>query len=590
MFNEQSRITVTGSSIRSTRTPTGQRSPAVKSAHKEQGFAYGGGSGFPGSSGTTNLIAGVSGPMANQNLLDGLVPVQEDLLRRYYRDIYYHDAVGGSAADMISTFPYSEFSLTGCTPERIEKYQESMVRLNIRTLMPEATLGYLVEGAYCASLIFNQKDKVFIDLISYPIDDCEIDHLPFYSTDPVITVRTNEQLRKFLNSDHKQVKALKSILPRKLLEVMNSSHFELDPLTCLYIQRKTLPGAEPTSWLKRMLPTYLIEKTLYRGTLVEAMRRQRSMLHIQMGDDTHEFTPEEMAETVNQFQMADLDPLGAIVGTRNNVQAAEIRQGGDFWKWTDNIDVLTPIKLRALGISEAFLSGDSTYSNVETGMSVFMENMDALRSFMTYEVLTNKVFPIVAVSNDFFKDGKKVSTEDRVKMQYQVSNHNDLDIPTVRWHKRLEAKSEENMMELLDTLSQKGFPVPLRMWAAAAKVDLNQLYQDLEQDKLIKEKLAKITGKPFKEPMQGGDEFASLRGMTQQLSRMPILARSFGDGNEVKGETKTGKAKFILNQRKAQAEMNAIIAQATKALNDPRTMRASLARVKQRLARVPRIF
>jgi len=183
-----------------------------------------------------------------------------------------------------------------------------------------------------------------------------------------------------------------------------------------------------------------------------------------------------------------------VVGTRNNVQAQEIRQGGDFWKWTDVTDQLKDIKLRGLGISEAFLSGDSNYSNVETGMSVFMENTDTLRSNITYEVLTNKVFPIIAVANDFFKKGKEVDTESRRRMQFQLSNHHDLDIPTVRWHKRLEAKSEENMMELLDQLSTKGFPIPLRMWAAAAKVDINSLLQDLEQDELLKKQIAKITG------------------------------------------------------------------------------------------------
>jgi hypothetical protein len=136
----------------------------------------------------------------------------------------------------------------------------------------------------------------------------------------------------------------------------------------------------------------------------------------------------------------------------------------------------------------------NTYSNVETGMSVFMENTDTLRSNMTYEILTNKIFPIVAVANDFFKPGKEVNTESRKRMQFQLSNHHDLDIPTVRWHKRLEVKPEESMMELLTSLSEKGFPIPLRMWAAAAKVDLNTLYQDLEQDKLIKKKLADLTG------------------------------------------------------------------------------------------------
>ena len=56
---------------------------------------------------------------------------------------------------------------------------------------------------------------------------------------------------------------------------------------------------------------------------------------------------------------------------------------------------------------------------------------------------------IIAIANDFFKPGKEVNTESRKRMHFQLSNHHDLGIPTVRWHKRLEARSEENQMELL---------------------------------------------------------------------------------------------------------------------------------------------
>ena len=391
MFSDGRRFSVTGNKLTVSRTqPSGSKT--VLGRAKEEAFIYGGASmGVGFNAGNTNMQISAGGMIQQVGLLAGLVPQNEKLLRKFYRDIYYYDSVGGSAADMLSTFPYSEFTLTGVDQKRVDKYVESMVRLNIRQLMPSVTLGYLVDGEYCSSLIFNQKEKVFVDLINYPVDDCVVEHLAFQGLDPIITVKTNEALRRFIMSSNRQAVALRAVLPKSLLQVLQEPNFELDPLTALYVARRTIPGSEPLSWLKRMLPAYLFERTLFRSTLVEAQRRVRAMLHIAMGDDTHEFTPEEMAETVNQFQLADQDPLGAVVGTRNNVTATEVRQGGDFWKWTDVTDQLKDIKLRGLGISEAFLSGDSNYSNVETGMSVFMENTDTLRSNITYEVLTNKV-------------------------------------------------------------------------------------------------------------------------------------------------------------------------------------------------------
>jgi len=615
MFNENRRYSVTGrNALRSTPVQQRATSHAVLSTRsKEEAFVFGGsalGGGF--NSGSTSLQVSTGGMSQQVGLLTGLVPQNEQSLRQLYRDIYYYDAVGGSAADMLSTFPYSDFTLTGVDQDRIDKYTESMVRLNIRQLMPSVTLGYLVDGEYCSSLIFHQKEKVFIDMINYPIDDCTVEHTALQGLDPIITVKTSEMLRRFITSDNRQAKSLRSVLPRSLLQVLQEPAFELDPLTALYIARRTIPGSVPISWLKRMLPIYLIERTLYRSTLVEAQRRVRAMLHVAMGDDTHEFTPEEMAETVNQFQLADQDPLGAVVGTRNNVTATEVRSGGDFWKWTDQIDTLTPYKLRALGISEAFLSGDSTYSNVESGMSVFMENTDTLRSNITYETLTNKIFPIIAVSNDFFKPGKEVNTESRNRLQFQLSNHNDLDIPTVRWHKSLEVKPEENMMELLGSLSEKGFPIPLRMWAAAAKVDLNSLYQDLEQDKIIKKKLAALTGikadaigvAPPEEDDEGGGSFGGsddgfgdesgdggseeakvLSRLTQagMIRKVPLLARKFNSDNEVRGKTKTGKDKAIVGRMQKQHEqrLNEMIAKSVMRMQDPNVRRAALQRARR---------
>jgi hypothetical protein len=595
MFSNSRRFQVQGNTIRSTTKYSPKKTVAKSSAKAETASLFGA-YGLGAMSGNSTMNVHATGPLASVGMLSYLVPQQEDMLRMYYRDIYYYDSVCGATVDMISSFPFSEYTLTGCDQNILNKYEESMVRLNIRTLMPDISTIYLVDGQFVSSLVFNKKEKIFIDVIVYPVDNCKIDPIPFYSSDPIITVKNTESMVKFMMSNDKQAMAIRSLLPASMISTLRSSAFQLDPLTTLYMARRTLPGEEPTSFLKRVLPVYLLEKTLYRGTIVEANKRQRSMLHVQMGDDTHEFTPEEMAETVNQFQLADLDPLGAVIGTRNNVQATELRQGGDFWKWTDTIDVLTPYKLRALGTSEAFLSGDATYSNVETALSVFLENADAYRSYLTYEVFTNKIFPLVAVSNDFFKKGKKTNTDDRTKMTYQLNNANDLEIPILRWHKRLEAKEEENVMDVLTTLEEKGMPIPLRMWAAAGKVDLNAYYQDLEQDHEIRKKIKALTdANEYLNPTQPGSssddaEFAALRRLSNSLRRKNLLTRDFGELGEVKGTTKTGKAKYIRNQKEANARVNKMISQAVVALNDPNIRRSALKKVQAKLGTIPNIL
>ena len=595
---------------------TGESSVAKRSAFSAEGsndrqaavasMLSGFGSELVGDS-NASMSMTLTGPMANQYMMTGLIPEQEDLLRRYYRDIYYYDSVAGSCCDLISMFPFSDWSLTGADSKLLEKFQESLARLNIRALMPEISLAYLVDSEFVGSLIFNKKDKVFIDLLIHSADECNIKPLPFYSSEPIVHVRNSKVLQEFMGSNDREARAVKALLPEQLIHALSAPAMKLDPFLTLYIARRTLPGILPTSFLKRVLVPYLLEKQLYRGTLVEAVKRQRAMLHIQMGDGDWEPTPQEMQDTVNQFQLADLDPLGAVLATRNGVTATEVRQGGDFWKWTDVSDTLVPIKLRALGISEAFLSSDANYSNSETAMSVFMENLDSYRAFMTYKVFTNKVFPIVAIANEFYKEGKKQDVDNRAKMMYQANNYKDLVIPTVRWHKPLAAKNEDNMMDLLNTLSEKGFPIPMRMWAAAGKIDLNSLYQDLEQDKAIKAKLKELTGEDpdtmGKADQEDGnmddggesdgdlEESSLSKAMGKRFPRRPLLSRTFGEDTDlITGTTKTGKKKHIISQRRASAEVNQTIAKAMRALNDPNIRRSALRRVAASLGRVPSLM
>lgn len=608
MFGSNRRFSVTGSTLRS--VPVGQTraNPVHRSSSPELSTMFGGG--MLGNTGNTSVNVYASGPLASTTMLNSLVPEYEDYLRRYYHDIYYMDAVAGTAVDLMSAFPFSEYTLTGIDQKKLDKYAESLTRINVRSLMPEISTAYLVDGSSINSFLFNREEKIFIDLILYSVDNCVIQQVPFYSQDPMIVVNNTQQMIEFMNSRDKNAEAFLRLLPKDLVRTFSNAQFKLDPYTTLYLSRRTLPGAEPTSFLKRVLPIYILEKVLYRGTIVEANKRQRSMLHVAMGDDTHTFTPEEMAETVNQFQLADLDPLGAVIGTRNDVQASELRQGGDFWKWTDTIEQLVPYKLRALGIGEAFLSQDATFSNAETSLSVFMENLDQYRSFLTYETFTNKLFPIVAIANDYFKPGKKTDTNSRSALNYQASNSSDLEIPTVHWHKELSARDEDNMMDTLTTLTEKGFPVPMRMWAAAGRIDMSAYLHDLAQDKQVREQIAKASGLDPSKIGAAGDgmgddnmQFARLRSLMEQASGRSaghslaslngrvrpqnMLSRDFGEQGEVVGRTATGKPTYILNQKKAQALANDKIWKAMRSLKDPHNYNMALGRARDRMGGIP---
>jgi hypothetical protein len=350
---------------------------------------------------------------------------------------------------------------------------------------------------------------------------------------------------------------------------------------------------------------YLIEKTLFRGTLVEAQRRQRAMTHVTAGDDIWTPTNEELNQFVHTFQAAEYDPLGGWVATRNAVQAVDIRPGGDFWKWTDMADILVAYKLRAMGISESFLSGDASYASAESAYSTFLESQSAYRSDLTQRIFYTKLFPLIAIVNNLYKDksGPRARHNDILSFLYNNNSRANLKIPELHWHKELEAKGEENMGELLEQASSKGVPIPLKMWMAAAKIDPESLVRDLEEDIQLRKRLEKYTGKDTSH--EGEDDMvgefdddddnafsgvnprteqASLRARTEGFTtqpfhhmirnpRVPLLSRNFESENPDSIQlSKTGKLKYVPEVVQAQRRRDAnstIMKIAKKADRDP---------------------
>ena len=299
---------------------------------------------------------------------------QKKLVMRIYKDIYYNDPIGGSCVDLFSTLPFSDFNIGGVqNPKAARAFEEVLERLNIRTLLPELSVDLLVTGAFVGSMLPNKTTNTFADLLTHQYENCKVDPLPFFSQDPLITVAFPESYKTVLTSQSPRIERLRGYLGESVVSQLSQDALELDPLTTIYIPRKSFTNSTGVSYFRRILPIWLMEKNLFRGTLVESARRQRGILHLTLGDgDQWEPTMADMQMAMELFQNADADPLGAIIATRLGISTEEIRQGGDFWKVTDMWDQTMAMKLRALGISESFLSGEATYSNADTSLTVFM--------------------------------------------------------------------------------------------------------------------------------------------------------------------------------------------------------------------------
>lgn len=520
---------------------------------------------------TSNQVSTPLGPNANlgtnattidlQPLLYALTPQSERSMFHLYRDMYYHDAICGGAVDMIGQSTFSSgFSVCGADKPILKAYEEAISRLNVNSLLPEMSTDYLVLGMHCSSLLYNETSRKFVDLMCHSADSLELTDIPFYSQDPLIKVTFSDAAKKAASSTAKELEYLKDLVGVGVLNKIRAGHLTLDPLTTIFIPRKTFSYTNiPTSYYKRVLPIYLIEKNLFRGTLVESARRQRGIMQLILGEG-EEWIPtvEDMTFMTDLFMNADSDPLGAIVATRSGVNVQEIRQGGEFWKVTDFMESASSYKLRALGISEGFLSGDANYSVSDTSMTIFVEMLRNYRDMMTRKFFYEKLFPLISMTHGYKQDAKgRVRVDDSLKnhnttahAMRTLNNSTNLFIPKIIWNKQLKQEGDTAQLEILNTLSTKGVPIPLRVIAAAGGVNLDSLLNQQDEDIDIRTKIAAYIEKikPFLSNTMESQSTALLATATSSLrkssltKRIPVIDREYP---EMTGYSKTGKTKSL---------------------------------------------
>lgn len=507
-------------------------------------------------------------------------------LALFYRDIYLHDSTAGSVVDIQSSFPFSNYDLRGLDDAKLKVYYDNLSQLNLLEMMPHISTAYLVDGYFCGSLVYDEKSRRFLDTLVHDALQCQVIPTPFFNMMPEINVRTSPYTQQLLNSDSAFSREYLSMLPQAFIDLLRKGEFTLNPITTLFIARRSLTDRAYQSFLHRVLPMYLIEKTMYRGTLVEAARRQRATTHITGGDDIWTPSGEELQALVSQFQQAEFDPLGGWVATRNAVNVNDIRPGGDFWKWTDVSDTMVAYKLRALCTSESFLSGEASYAAAESAYSTFLESQDTYRRHLTHSTFDSVLFPLIAVANGLYKDGTK--EDEKMRSRNQVSkyllhstNRDRLAMPELVWHKSLESKDSENTFELLEQASEKGVPIPLKSWMAAAGLSVESLMKDMKSDKELRARLEQFTGKDTshegEEQVEASTRIkAAKRLTTAPLGAAPLkksLWSRFEDFSEPEMYilSRTGKKKHVFNNPRGKTrDHNAMVAEiSAKAHTDP---------------------
>lgn len=264
----------------------------------------------------------------------------------------------------------------------------------------------------------------------------------------------------------------------------------------------------------------------------------------------------------------------------------------------------------AEGEDPSFIANGVVVHN--SAYSVFLETQDSYRLHLTDQIFYRKIFPLIATVNELFKD-KSIYANSKPSIEqllFDSTNRANMLMPKLHWNKRLEAKGEENMMDMLEKLEEKGVPVPLKMWMAAAGVDADALIRDTKDDVELRKELEKYTGKDTSHDQnddygmaddEGYETEASvhfkraIRAALQSIKaqdnltstpmnsfnhtqRVGLANRKFsGDDALMYEPNKSGSGKkHIFNQARAKKEMHHKIAKIATQMDRDRNYRASV--------------
>lgn len=347
---------------------------------------YGGMVGAGGGSAPMNdLYNPVWDRLEQGTVLEDWIPRDAAGLDQMFMLMYHRCPIAGTIVDLIAETIWSDFDLVGISDPAIRDiYESSMQAIDVVATMPDITREYLVLGRSISSLIFDKEKGIFKDLISHDPSLVRLTPIPIKGFDPKIDLIPSPRFREFVESQDPRDIDARKLLPQAYINAVknvgggggaglgwglpsahstgsqNISGIPLDPVNTLFIARRVFNyDTIGTSLYTRLISFWALEKALINASVTSARRRIRSILHVKAGiDNLWEASAAELDNLASMFIQAEQDPVGAVVVTRTGVDATELRQGNDFYKWSDEWSMLTEGKLRALGANDALLCLD----------------------------------------------------------------------------------------------------------------------------------------------------------------------------------------------------------------------------------------
>ncbi len=423
-------------------------------------------------------------------------PASQERQNTIWRTYYELDPIIGSATDLFSDLPWSDYSLSGVEDKTIlHTYEDSLTKLSLPTLMPAMTKELMIKGKVIPHLIFSNALGYWIHCSVHDPSYVGVQGVGISGAPPILDLIPTPEMQWMAKSMDPRLQSFRRKLPPELINaILAGKTIPLSNLNATYIARKTcVYDTMGTSLYTRLFQTKMYEDALWNAALAVARRNAVPLRVFKLGDPASGWFPSQgdYDSFLAQLEQAELDPAAVLI-YHFGLDIEYVGTSDKFLKVSEEYDFLKSLKLAALGVPESILGGEAVFSSADAGLQVMIERLAALRQKFMLEWIIPKVLKPIALANEFYQTTRMDAIR-RIRRGVPVKTEDDLVIPTVRWNKSLEVR-DSFLMEVYKDLMERGFVSNKSYASMAGGIDLSAEVENLAEDKRLRDRAKEILG------------------------------------------------------------------------------------------------
>jgi hypothetical protein len=404
--------------------------------------------------------------------------------------IYLTDGVIGPALDFYREVPFGPVILSGVKDaRRLRLYNDCLDALNIQRFLPYLAGDILVSGRNIIHLVMNERRGYWTELISHMTQHVQIQPSPILGQNPTIDLMVPPEYQRWaISTDPRIINQHEAVDPVLLQMLAAGRVIPLDPDCTVFVPRRASTNDNMgTTLLTRTFAIAALEWAMMDAEATGLRRRASPLTVITAGiENIWEASPDELQAIMELVMAAEEDVVHPTIALRNGIEIHTESGWSELTKWMEQWDVLKNAKLQAIGMNEAFASGEASWSYLESMLSLGMERIRNFRRFIAQEIILEGILAPLARLHGFYKSPQN-NADHRIRTATRIDAN--LDLPTIEWARSLQPTTDRDYLDILVLLQENGLPIPLRKWAQAGGYDIDEAVEGMDEDLALRKRL-----------------------------------------------------------------------------------------------------